>query len=91
MVPCRCAGSSGIGCRPSTRARGPLLVPPEDEMIQSCIECDTSLTLEDVEQGDVVSCPECGLEMEVVSVDPPALDLVREELEVISEEDWTEA
>ena len=61
----------------------------ETRSVPSCIECDTPLELDEVEQGDLVSCPECGLEMQLVSTDPSTLDLVREEPEVVHE-DWSE-
>lgn len=38
----------------------------------SCPECDNELTIEMdvVEEGDVVTCDECGSEYEVVGVEP---------------------
>ena len=43
----------------------------------SCPECDNELDLEldEVEEGDVVACDECGTEYEVVGVEP--LELAR--------------
>ncbi|HEY4381725.1 MAG TPA: hypothetical protein VGN01_15355 [Acidobacteriaceae bacterium] len=37
-----------------------------------CPECENPITVDDeeVEEGETVVCDECGLEMEVVSVDP---------------------
>ena len=37
-----------------------------------CPECDNPITVDpdDVEEGETVICDECGLELEVVSVDP---------------------
>lgn len=37
-----------------------------------CPECDTPLSVDpdEVEEGETVECDECGLELEVVSVDP---------------------
>ncbi len=37
-----------------------------------CPECDNPITVdtEEVEEGETVQCDECGLELEVVSVDP---------------------
>jgi alpha-aminoadipate carrier protein LysW len=37
------------------------------------------------ERGEIVECPECGAELEVVSTGPVVLDLAPEE-----EEDWGE-
>jgi alpha-aminoadipate carrier protein LysW len=51
-----------------------------------CPECAAEVSLpEDVMEGEIVQCPDCGVELEVISVDPPALDLAPEE-----EEDWGE-
>lgn len=46
-----------------------------------CIECDSPLDFEEdeVEEGDVVLCDECGTEFEVVGVDPLELARVDEE------------
>ena len=43
----------------------------------SCPECESELDIEldDVEEGDVISCEECGTEYEVVGVEP--LELAR--------------
>jgi alpha-aminoadipate carrier protein LysW len=43
----------------------------------SCPECENTLDVEmdEVEEGDVVVCDECGAEYEVVGVEP--LELVR--------------
>ena len=37
-----------------------------------CPECDNPITVDadEVEEGETVTCDECGLELEVVSVDP---------------------
>lgn len=46
-----------------------------------CPECDTNLDLEedDMDEGDVVACPECGTEYEVVTINPIELKPVEEE------------
>ncbi len=43
----------------------------------SCPECENSLDVEmdEVEEGDIVVCDECGTEYEVVGVEP--LEMVR--------------
>jgi alpha-aminoadipate/glutamate carrier protein LysW len=42
----------------------------------SCPECDEDVYVDaDSEQGDVVSCDECGSNLEVVGLDPIELDL----------------
>jgi alpha-aminoadipate carrier protein LysW len=41
-----------------------------------CPECDEEVYVDaDSEQGDVVSCDECGSDLEVVGLDPIELDL----------------
>lgn len=51
-----------------------------------CPECGADVSLpDDVMEGEIVQCAECGMELEVVSLDPPELDLAPEE-----EEDWGE-
>lgn len=51
-----------------------------------CPECAADVVLpDDVMKGEIVQCAECGVELEVVSVDPPAVELAPEE-----EEDWGE-
>lgn len=42
----------------------------------SCPECDEEVYVDaDSEQGDTVTCDECGSELEVVGLDPIELDL----------------
>jgi alpha-aminoadipate/glutamate carrier protein LysW len=47
----------------------------------SCPECESNLNIEldEVEEGDVVSCEECGTEYEVVGVEPLELARVGED------------
>ena len=49
----------------------------------SCPECENDLDIEldEVEEGDVVVCDECGTEYEVVGVDPLELTRVDDELD----------
>ena len=49
----------------------------------SCPECDNVLDIEvdEVEEGDVVACEECGAEFEVVGVEPLELARVDDDLE----------
>lgn len=52
----------------------------------SCPECEGELKLApDVEEGEIVVCPDCGVELEVMGVDPITLELAPE-----VEEDWGE-
>jgi alpha-aminoadipate carrier protein LysW len=50
-----------------------------------CPECYGEVVLKDVMQNEIVQCSECGIDLEVVSLDPVAVDLAPEE-----EEDWGE-
>jgi alpha-aminoadipate carrier protein LysW len=44
-----------------------------------CPECDEDVYVDaDSEQGDIVSCDECGVDLEVVGLDPFELDLYEE-------------
>ena len=56
----------------------------------TCPECENELDVEldEVEEGDVVACEECGTEYEVVGVEP--LELARVEEEYDEEEDLFE-
>jgi len=53
----------------------------------NCPECETDLNIDidEVDEGDVVACEECGTEFEVVGVDP--LELAKVENEIIEEDD----
>lgn len=52
----------------------------------TCVECDASVqTTDDVEVGEVLSCDDCGVELEVTSVDPVEVEVAPE-----VEEDWGE-
>jgi alpha-aminoadipate carrier protein LysW len=53
----------------------------------SCPECENALDIEldEVEEGDVVLCDECGTEYEIVGVEP--LELTRVGDEVDEDED----
>jgi alpha-aminoadipate carrier protein LysW len=46
-----------------------------------CPECDNPLDIDvdDVEAGEVVTCDECGTDLEIVSADPLELAAVDEE------------
>ena len=49
----------------------------------SCPECETSLDIEvdEVEEGDVIACEECGTEYEVVGVEPLELARIEDDLD----------
>jgi alpha-aminoadipate/glutamate carrier protein LysW len=46
----------------------------------TCPECDADVHVDtDVDKGETVDCEECGVQLEVVGLDPVELDLVEEE------------
>jgi alpha-aminoadipate carrier protein LysW len=46
----------------------------------TCPECDADVHVDtDTDKGESVSCEECGVELEVVGLDPVELDIVEEE------------
>jgi len=52
----------------------------------SCPECGTDVTLNDgTVEHEIFDCPACGVELEVMSLDPVKIELAPEE-----EEDWGE-
>jgi len=51
-----------------------------------CVECGGEVSLpDDAEIGEIVDCDTCGTELEVVGVEPVAVELAPE-----LEEDWGE-
>ena len=54
-------------------------------MTAKCPECDAELELNDVMEGEIVVCSDCGVDLEVVSLSPLTLQLAPME-----EEDWGE-
>jgi alpha-aminoadipate carrier protein LysW len=58
-------------------------------MANICPECDNVLTVDvdEVDVGEMVTCDECGMELEIVSVEP--LELVPVEAEGYDDEDLT--
>ena len=55
-----------------------------------CPECSEEVYVDaESEQGDVVSCDECGVDLEVVGLDPIELDLyVEKETDDFSDDDF---
>jgi alpha-aminoadipate carrier protein LysW len=52
----------------------------------TCPECAANITLaDDTLQGEIIQCPDCGVELEVMSLAPLVLELAPDE-----EEDWGE-
>jgi alpha-aminoadipate carrier protein LysW len=56
-----------------------------------CPECEFNLDIEedDVDEGEIVSCPECGSDFEVITLNPIELKPVEEE--IVDEEPEEEA
>jgi alpha-aminoadipate carrier protein LysW len=51
-----------------------------------CTECEAEIPLgSSTEVGEIIQCPDCGLDLEVISLEPPVLAPAPEE-----EEDWGE-
>jgi len=52
----------------------------------NCPECIAELSLDSTTvTGEIIVCPDCGVDLEVMSVSPPHVDLAPME-----EEDWGE-
>ena len=46
----------------------------------TCPECDADVHVDtDADKGDILSCEECGTDLEVVGLDPVELDIVEED------------
>jgi alpha-aminoadipate/glutamate carrier protein LysW len=58
-----------------------------DAMHPVCPECESELEIDDldVDEGEIISCPECGVELKVLSVSPIELELAP-----LEEGDWGE-
>ena len=54
-----------------------------------CPECEAAIDEEFEDLGEIVSCPECGVELEVISIDPVEFDLAPIDDED-EDEDWDE-
>lgn len=53
----------------------------EEEKVPTgtCPECDADVHVDmDTDKGELVSCEECGTELEIVGLDPVELDIVEE-------------
>ncbi|HVB29573.1 MAG TPA: hypothetical protein VNG91_07180 [Terriglobia bacterium] len=55
----------------------------------ACPECDAVFDIEEeeLEEGQLVDCPECGAELEVVSTNPVQVELVKGDKENEDEEE----
>jgi alpha-aminoadipate/glutamate carrier protein LysW len=61
--------------------------PVGDTPMAVCPECEADVEIDeyDVDKGEIISCPECGIELAVVGLAPLQLDVAAQD-----EEDWTE-
>ena len=50
-----------------------------------CPECDAGITLQGLMIGEIIYCPDCNAELEVLNLERPAVALAPE-----VEEDWGE-
>ncbi len=52
-----------------------------------CPDCEADVLIDefDVDKGEIISCPECGIDLEVVGLSPLELDLASED-----DDDWDE-
>ncbi len=53
-----------------------------------CPECDAEIPEEFEDVGEIITCPECGVDLEVISLDPVEFDLAPVEDEEEDEEDY---
>jgi alpha-aminoadipate/glutamate carrier protein LysW len=55
-------------------------------VIANCPECNATITFAaDAVEGEIVTCPDCNVDLEVFSIHPPELSLAPE-----AAEDWGE-
>jgi alpha-aminoadipate/glutamate carrier protein LysW len=55
-------------------------------MTVTCPECEAEFDLDaETEINEILVCPECGVDLEVISLDPPIVDLAP-----LEAEDWGE-
>jgi alpha-aminoadipate carrier protein LysW len=64
----------------------------EETVMPNCPECENGLEIEldEVEEGDIVACDECGTEYEVVGVEPLELARTDGDLDEDDEEPFAE-
>jgi alpha-aminoadipate/glutamate carrier protein LysW len=58
----------------------------------TCPVCEGTIDVdeEDVDEGDTISCDECGADLKVVSTDPLEVESIEEEEEEEEDEDYVE-
>lgn len=56
------------------------------QLTVECPECAADIALPSgVMENELITCPDCGTELEIISLNPPTVDLAPE-----TEEDWGE-
>jgi alpha-aminoadipate carrier protein LysW len=53
-----------------------------------CPECDAEIPEEFEDVGEIITCPECGVDLEVISLDPVEFDLAPVDDEDEDEKDY---
>src|SRR5947209_10954611 len=72
-------------CRSRPSRRRAIFIFGGDCMSAQCPECDAMISMQSPIKGEIVVCPDCGAELEVMAAEPLKLELAPEE-----EEDWGE-
>jgi alpha-aminoadipate/glutamate carrier protein LysW len=57
----------------------------EHKIMAHCPECEATITVQDLLIGEIIYCPDCNAELEVLRLEPPAVALAPQ-----IEEDWGE-
>ena len=56
--------------------------------IGTCPECEADVHVDtDADKGETVQCEDCGVQLEVVGLDPVELDIVEEDLDEDEDDD----
>jgi alpha-aminoadipate carrier protein LysW len=59
--------------------------------VGTCPDCEAEVHVDlDADKGDLVSCDECGTQLEVVGLDPVELDIAEEDLDDEDEDEEDE-
>lgn len=53
-----------------------------------CPECDAEIPEEFEDVGEIITCPECGIDLEVISLDPVEFDLAPAEDEEDADDEY---
>ena len=57
----------------------------------TCPECEADVHVDtDADKGDIVSCEECGTDLEIVGLDPVEMDIVEDDEDDVDEDDEDE-